>query len=208
MIPEYSIIVWDPPGYGKSIPPERQFTTDFLENDADTLKQLLDILEIPKYNILGWSDGGITGMIMAGKYSDNVEKLIIFGSNAYIIEEELEIYESIRDVSKWSEKMREPLEKLYGAEYFRTKWEKWVDTFKDIYKLRNGDLCKSFLEHIKAPTLILHGEKDPMLAKEHVPYLMKHIAGAKLISWPDGKHNIHLRYSEQFNDRVVEFLMK
>jgi valacyclovir hydrolase len=202
------VIAWDPPGYGKSIPPVKQFTTEFLENDADTLHHVMNALKIPKYNLLGWSDGGITGMIIAGKYAANVEKLIIFGSNAYIVDEELKIYDGIRDVSKWSARMREPLEKLYGAEYFKTKWEEWVDTFKAIHKEKNGDLCKQFLKHIKAETLILHGEKDPMLAKEHVPYLLQNIAGSKLISWPEGKHNIHLRYADEFNQKVAEFLMK
>lgn len=208
LLPTFKIIAWDPPGYGKSIPPNRQFTTDFLEKDADILRNLLDVLKIPTYNVLGWSDGGITGLILAGKYPENVEKLSIFGSNAYIIEEELKIYDGIRDVSKWSAKMREPLEKLYGAEYFRENWAKWVDTFKEIYKTRNGDLCKTFLPHIKAETLVLHGEKDPMLAKEHVPYLLKSIFGSKLISWPDGKHNIHLRYADEFNKKVADFLLK
>ena len=171
------------------------------------LRNLLDVLNVPTYNLLGWSDGGITALILAGKHSDNVEKLVIFGSNAYLIEEELKIYDGIRDVNKWSAKMREPLEKLYGADYFRENWEKWIDTFKEIYE-KDGDLCKSFLPKIKSETLILHGEKDPMLAKEHVPYLLKNISGSKLISWPEGKHNIHLRYADEFNKKVAEFLLK
>lgn len=179
LLPEYSIIAWDPVGYGKSIPPKREFSVDFLEKDADTLKKMMEILNVPKYSLLGWSDGGISALCLAGKYSENVDKLIVFGSNAYIISEELEIYDSIRDISKWSKKMREPLEKMYGAEYFKDTWEKWVDTFKLIHKEKNGDLCKGHLKNIKASTLILHGEKDPMIAKEHVPYLMKNIAGAK-----------------------------
>lgn len=168
----------------------------------------MDALEIPQYNILGWSDGGITGLIIAGKYAANVEKLLIFGSNSYIIQDELKIYDGIRDVSKWSVKMREPLEKIYGQEYFKTKWEAWVDTFKDIYAEKNGDLCTKYLQHIKAETLVLHGEKDPMLAKEHVPYLLQNIKGSKLVSWPEGKHNIHLRYADEFNNKVAEFLLK
>lgn len=208
LLPNFNIIAWDPPGYGKSIPPEKKFTTDFLEKDADTVKELMEVLNVSRFNILGWSDGGITAMILSGKYPDLVDKLIVFGSNAYIIAEELKIYGGIRDISKWSAKMREPLEKLYGAEYFKTKWENWVDTFSVIYKERNGDLCKGFLKDIKAETLILHGEKDPMLAKEHVPYLMQNISGAKLISWPDGKHNIHLRYAEDFNKKVADFLLQ
>lgn len=147
-------------------------------------------------------------MILAGKYPKQVEKLAIFGSNAYIVEEDINIYKGIRDVSKWSVKMREPLEKIYGADNFRNKWENWVDTLLKIYEEKNGDLCKSFLKQIQAETLILHGEKDPMLAKEHVPYLLKNISGSKLITWPEGKHNIHLRYAEEFNKKVAEFFTK
>lgn len=47
-----------------------------------------------------------------------------------------------------------------------------------------------------------------MLAKLHVPYLMKKLPQAKLITWPDGKHNIHLRYAEEFNEKVAKFLTK
>lgn len=145
-------------------------------------------------------------MILAGKHPSHIQKLIFFGSNAFVVKEELTIYENIRDVSKWSPKMREPLEKLYGADYFKSTWENWVDTFKKIYHEKNGDLCLKFLDKIKAETLILHGEKDPMLAKLHVPFLMEKLKDAKLVSWPDGKHNIHLRYAEKFNRKVANFL--
>ena len=43
--------------------------------------------------MLGWSDGGITAMILASKYPDNVDKMVIWGSNAYVVEEEVKIYE-------------------------------------------------------------------------------------------------------------------
>lgn len=124
LLPNYQIIAWDPPGYGKSIPPNRQFSTRFLEEDADYAKGLMDALKIDNFSLLGWSDGGITAIILAGKYPQKVEKLAFFGSNAFIVEEELKIYENIRDVSKWSAKMREPLERLYGPEYFKDNWEK------------------------------------------------------------------------------------
>jgi pimeloyl-ACP methyl ester carboxylesterase len=44
--------------------------------------------------MLGWSDGGITAMIAAAKYPERVDKLVIWGANSYIIEEEAKIYES------------------------------------------------------------------------------------------------------------------
>jgi valacyclovir hydrolase len=43
--------------------------------------------------MLGWSDGGITAMIAAAKYPEQIDKLVIWGANAYIIEQETKIYE-------------------------------------------------------------------------------------------------------------------
>ncbi|GAB0100583.1 valacyclovir hydrolase-like [Sergentomyia squamirostris] len=203
---DYTIVGWDPPGYGKSIPPKRNFTTDIFENDAIFAHKLMEGLSFGKYSILGWSDGGITGMIQAGKYPAAVERLVIWGANAYIAPEEIKIYESIRDVSRWSEKMRLPMEEMYGKEEFPKLWSAWIDVCIKIYTDKNGNLCKDFLKDIICPTLIVHGEKDPMLLAEHVPYLLKNIKQAKLFTFPEGKHNVHLRYFEEFNKIVAKFL--
>jgi valacyclovir hydrolase len=54
LLPNYEIIGWDPPGYGKSIPPKKEFSVDFLEHDADTVKKLLtQVLKVEKFNVLG-----------------------------------------------------------------------------------------------------------------------------------------------------------
>lgn len=75
--------------------------------------------------------------------------------------------------------MREPLEKLYGAEYFAKTWNEWVDIFVKLSKESDGDICSADLTNIVAKTLILHGAKDPMIAPEHIPFLMDKIRGAK-----------------------------
>jgi valacyclovir hydrolase len=208
LLPQHAVIAWDPPGYGKSIPPSRHFSVDFFEEDATCARNLMLAIGFPRFSVLGWSDGGITGMILAANHAESVEKLVIWGANAYILPEELKIYESIRDVSKWSARMREPLEKLYGADYFAKTWSEWVDVFHKIYAERKGNLCRDKLERILAKTLVVHGAKDPMIAAEHVPALLNGIKGADLHVFPEGKHNIHLKYADEFNMIVSEFLKK
>ena len=44
--------------------------------------------------MLGWSDGGITAMIAAAKYPEQIDKLVIWGANSYIIDQEAKTYES------------------------------------------------------------------------------------------------------------------
>jgi len=208
LLTNFTIIAWDPPGYGKSIPPIRQFTKDFFAKDADYATDLMKTIGFDTFSILGWSDGGMTGMLLAAKYPDVVEKLVIWGSNAYITEKEIKIYESIRDVNNWSPKMREPMEKMYGAENFAKLWSDWIDIFIKLYNEDRGEICSKNLHKIQCPTFILHGSKDPMIADEHVPHLRKNIARTEFFEFKDGKHNIHLRYADEFNKLVASFLQK
>lgn len=95
LLPDHSIIAWDPPGYGRSKPPDRDFSGNFFETDAIVAKHFVEKLNFKKFSILGWSDGGITGMLIAARYPDVIDKLVIWGANAYIIPDEVEIYESM-----------------------------------------------------------------------------------------------------------------
>lgn len=47
-----------------------------------------------KFSLLGWSDGGITSLILAAQYPENVQKMIVTGANSYIAPQEMKIYES------------------------------------------------------------------------------------------------------------------
>ncbi|XP_030748896.1 valacyclovir hydrolase [Sitophilus oryzae] len=203
---KFTVIAWDPPGYGSSRPPNRLFNSKFYDNDADMAFHFMKNLGISKFSLLGWSDGGISSLILAAKYPDNVDKLVVWGANAYVIAEDIEAFEKIRDIKKWSEKMKNPLIKLYTEDGLQKLWNDWCDAMQDIYK-NGGDICKSRLKDVKAPTLILHGNKDPVVLTEHPQFLLNHIKDAKLHTYPEGKHNIHLKYAEDFNKIVSEFIL-
>lgn len=75
--------------------------------------------------------------------------------------------------------MRAPMVELYGEEYFRDTWGSWIDGMKIIFEKNNGDLCKENLAKIKCPTLIVHGEKDAMVLKEHPHFLKANIKNSR-----------------------------
>ncbi|XP_011192815.2 valacyclovir hydrolase [Zeugodacus cucurbitae] len=206
LLPNHTIIAWDPPGYGKSQPLERYFDVDYFQNDARCAVELMRALGRPKFSIVGWSDGGVTGLIVAGRFVECVEKLVIWGAGAYLNAEEVKAITAIRDVQKWSPRMREPMEKVYGVEGFSKLLSAWVDAVVAIYKERKGDFCSTEVTQIKAPTFILHGKKDPMVAAEHIPYLRERINNCQYYEFPEGKHNIQLRYADEFNKLVANFL--
>ncbi len=47
-----------------------------------------------KYSLVGWSDGGITAMIMAAQSPQNIDKLVVWGANSFVTEEDTKMYES------------------------------------------------------------------------------------------------------------------
>ena len=200
------IVAFDPRGYGHSRPPQREFygTTSF-ENDAKDTKGLMDAFGNKKFSVLGWSDGAIAGMILASLFPDSVRSLVIWGGNAYLSKEDVECFNKIRDLSKWSKKALEPMEQEYGREGLHQLWNSWLDVLEEIYH-SGGNICKDMLCNIKCPTLILHGMKDPLVPNFHPTYLSANIRNSSVYNFPDGKHNIHLRYSEEFNQVVENFV--
>ncbi|CAG9772480.1 unnamed protein product [Ceutorhynchus assimilis] len=204
---KFTVLAWDPPGCGFSRPPNRVFNTKFYENDADAAHDFMQAIGIEKFSLLGWSDGGISSIILAAKYPKIVDKLVVWGANCYIIPEDIEAFEKIRDISEWSDRIKIPLVKLYTEAGLQKMWTDWCDTMQDLYKEGGGNICKNSLKDINCPTLILHGNKDPMVAPEHPLYLLDNIKNAKIHRYPEGKHNIHLKYAEDFNKVISDFIL-
>ena len=203
----YTVIAFDPRGYGRSRPPPREFVTKpetFLKLDALDARELMQVLGIPKFSILGWSDGGASAMVLAGRFPDVVRKMVVWGANAFITDVDLELFEKTRDVANWSARMREPFEAMYGTE-FPKMWSDWLDAIKETY-VTDRNLCTDEVSKVSCPTLVVHGVKDTLCPMLHPEYIAKNIKDSKLELFPEGKHNVHLRYAKEFNELVDGFL--
>ncbi|XP_077789438.1 serine hydrolase BPHL isoform X2 [Podarcis muralis] len=135
---QFTLVAWDPRGYGKSIPPLRDFPADFFERDAKDAVDLMQALKFKKFSLLGWSDGGITALIAAAKNPNLIHKMVVWGANASVSEEDVKLYNAIRDVSKWSERARQPMEEMYGHDYFSKTCAAWVDGISQFAQKPNG----------------------------------------------------------------------
>ena len=76
--PRYKIIVADSRGHGKSEMGAGRLT---YEQMAEDLNALLEKLKAKPVYVLGWSDGGIVGLLLAIRHPDKVGKLAIMGAN-------------------------------------------------------------------------------------------------------------------------------
>ena len=74
----YRVIIADNRGHGKS-----ELNTDSLTyvNIAQDWAALADHLEIEAVHVIGWSDGGILGILLAINHPSTVNKIVAMGAN-------------------------------------------------------------------------------------------------------------------------------
>ena len=106
--------------------------------------------------------------------------------------------------TKWSEKMQSILEGVYGT-HLETLWTHYYTTYKNIHK-SGGDLFETHIPAIACKTMVVYGEKDPVVAPFHAEYLHERIGHCKRIGYDDGEHDLHLKFPDRFNNDVVSFL--
>ncbi|CAG2118821.1 unnamed protein product, partial [Medioppia subpectinata] len=200
----FTLIAWDPPGYGYSRPPERQWCLEIYAIDADLAAKLMEKLGINFYSILGWSDGAKTALQMAIKYQSVINKTVIWGVGCFCKPENIRALYATRNVKVWNPRVRELFESVYGNE-LQTLWGRLVDFYQST--MLNWSL-KSEIKRIHCPTFILHGDIDPLIDLEHPNYLLSHISDSRLHRFADGSHNIHQEFAKQFNQLVQDFLLE
>lgn len=201
---KFTLVSWDPPGYGQSRPPYRDFhDKNALRKDAHHVAKLMELLEIETYSILGFCAGGATGLILAAAYPERVLNVVVWGTKAYVSDGDKENLKKFIGGETLSESANDANLKIYGAEELYRMYASSADAM-----MKADDICRDDLPKVKCPVLILHGEADNWIQKEHPLYLAENLQNAKIHFFPEGKHFIHRVYAEEFNRIVENFVLQ
>lgn len=74
----YKVIAVDSRAQGKSVDSSSTLNYEMM---ADDMMALLDAMHIDSAYVIGWSDGGINGLLLAIRHPEKVKKLAITGAN-------------------------------------------------------------------------------------------------------------------------------
>jgi pimeloyl-ACP methyl ester carboxylesterase len=188
----YHVIAVDTRGHGKSGDDGKTYNYNLF---AEDMNALLKHLKINKTNIVGWSDGGNTGLILAMKHPDKVKKLAVMGANIFI---------DSSVVDDWV--FKELNQQLKEMQNDTTQWSK--NRIRRInLLLTEPKLSFSDLKTITCPVLVVTGEKD-IIKEEHIRNIAKNIAKGTLIIVPNETHEYPAENPESFNKLVLDFLRK
>ncbi|OCA71020.1 hypothetical protein BBI01_12210 [Chryseobacterium artocarpi] len=188
---QYKVIAIDTRGHGKSKDTSRKdFTYKMF---ADDVKAVADHMKLDKINIVGWSDGGNTGLEFALKYPDRLNKLVAIGANAFPegVEQRL--------MDHFTNQMTQ-LNQLNLPEMFNERRVMKI-------MLTEPHISKNDLNTIKNPVLIIAGDKD-VIKPDHTEFLSKQIPNAELKIYKDTSHMVPYEKPDELNKDILSFLEK
>ncbi|HVZ56009.1 MAG TPA: alpha/beta hydrolase [Chitinophagaceae bacterium] len=187
---KYKVIIADSRSQGRSADPGNDSLT--YEMMADDYAALLDALKIDSADVIGWSDGGINGLLLAIRHPQKVRKLAVTGAN--LVPDTTAVPQEIWDM------VDPPYQQLANKNPRSPKEE---NEFKLLNLLRNQPhIPYADLEQIQCPTLVIGGDHD-VIRPEHTLQIFSHIPHAYLWILPASGHSTPIVYKEDFN-RVVD----
>lgn len=192
-----AVIVMDSRGHGRSTRNAQTYTYELMESDVIGL---LDRLKVREVSLIGWSDGGIIGLVMALRHPERLNRVFAFGANSdpsgvnpklgdsvnfnrFIARTEVE-YGQLSKTPRNFAGFVEAISKMWGSEPHIT----------------------GQLNRIRLPITIADGQYDEAILRSHTVMMAKAIPGAKLVILPNVSHFAMIQNPAEFNAALETFL--
>ena len=198
---EFSVFAPERPGHGHT--PDRPGPFSY-ESMAREMARYLETLGRGPVHLLGWSDGGMIGLLLAAERPELVRTLSMTGagfSSAGYVPGALEALVALEaddpDMAMFAALYEEASPD--GPEHFPVVWAKvramWAEPFDWSEKLRT----------IRAPTLVIVGDDDYVTVK-HAEATAAGVAEGQLAVVPGASHLVPMEKPALFNQLVRDFI--
>jgi len=198
LAPHHTVIVLDSRGHGRSSRDLRPYSYDLM---ADDVVALMDVLKVPKADIVGWSDGAILALDLAMRYPGRVGKIFAFAANT--------VTSGVKDDVEKNPTFAAFIRRA-GREYEAySATPKEYDAFvQQISKMwaSQPNWTDAQLKAIAVPVLVVDGDHDEAIKREHTEYIASTIPHAGLLILPNASHFAFLQDPEFFNYAILHFL--
>jgi pimeloyl-ACP methyl ester carboxylesterase len=219
---EHDVILFDYPGSGGSSG-ETPSTVAAL---AKACVALCQALEITRFDVMGFSIGGMIAQQLGFEYESMVRRILLLGTAPRggegltftdLSADERDnveglVLNALFSPSETSQAAgRAFLERLKRRGADRDKPVSKNSTSAEIAALREWGVVPStnrfaMLQQIRQATLIVHGSKDVVVMPINAFLLAEHLPNAQLIMYPDASHAAFSQYSENFLENTRMFL--
>jgi len=194
----HEVIIADSRGHGRTTRSDKPFGYQLM---ADDYIGLLDYLMIDKIALVGWSDGGIIGLDIAMRHPERLTKLWAYGAN-------FNIGGLIPGFDKdpvFSQAIANAGERYRRVSPTPDQYDAFVEAISAMWNSQ-PDYTAQQLGMIATPTMVVDGEYDEAIKREHTEELARLIPNARFLIMPGVSHFGHLQNPELYNTYLTAFL--
>lgn len=196
---EHQVIAIDLRGQGRSSMGEIPLNYSLLAEDIDAVLQNLAITQA---RVIGWSDGGITGLILALRYPSRVHSLFAIGANFRASGLTEETKQSIKDGLPASESLlSKALYALYSPHPKR--WQRLWSELKHMW-LNGPNLSRADLASIQQEIWVVVGENDNV-SLAHSKEMVDALAHSRFELVADAGHNLLIQKPTIMRELMLDF---
>ena len=206
VIPElanhFRVIAVDSPGHGRS---EQADSLSF-ELMADFASKMIDRLKLDSVYIIGYSDGGITALLLASRRPAKVKRVIASGANSKmsgIVPQVLD-YLNMVNPEFIETHQQEWLKDYLSKSPEKENWKKFIIDMIGMYS-KEEIISSEQLSGIGAKVMLVFGDQD-VIKLEHGIELYHAIPGSRFCVLPNTPHEVFSAKPELINKISVDFL--
>ena len=218
---KYEVIIFDNRGIGKTSTGNKEFTMDLFTEDT---VELLNLLNIEKAHLLGWSTGTNIALNLTINYPNKVDRLVLYaadcGGKEAIFPSD-EVIRTLTDTSSTpAEQGKRCLPLLFPDKWLKSHSLDWVsDLFAEAVKSSRTEniekqtnamfnwngVCDKLSEVVQ-PTLLLTGTDDIVTPPSNSLLIAQRIPKAWLVQIRDGGHGLMYQYPDKLGRIIMTFL--
>ena len=212
----FRVVRYDTRGHGGSPVPQGPYDIDDL---ADDLAALLDSLGVEKAHVVGLSLGGMTGMRLAARNPERVDRLVVLCTGA-----------RLEPSSAWHDRAATVREQGSAAvaEAVVARWytPAFLEENADVKAACEGVVAatpaegyascceviasmdlRDDLPRIAAPTLAIAGADDPATPPPHLEAIADGVQDGRLLVVADSAHLANAEQPEAVTPAIIEHLL-
>ncbi|WP_434114742.1 3-oxoadipate enol-lactonase [Paraburkholderia caffeinilytica] len=210
----FRVLRYDTRGHGHSEAPKGPYTIEQLTGDV---LGLMDTLKIARANFCGLSMGGLTGVALAARHANRLERVVLCNTAARIGSPEVWVPRAAKARTEGMAALADAvLPRWFTADYIEREpvvlamiRDVFVHTDKEGYASNCDAIDATDLRPeapgIKVPTLVISGTHDLAATPAQGRELAQAIPGARYVEL-DSAHISNIEKAEVFTKTVLDFL--
>jgi len=195
----YRAVVIDSRGHGRSTRDARPYSYELMASDV---LAVMDALHLEKAGLVGWSDGACTALILAMRVPARVAGVFFFACN--MDPSGTKEFEPGPIVERCFSRHTKDYAQLSATP---DNFKAFVETVSLMQKTQPNASARDLAE-IVVPVVIVQGEHDEFIKRDHAEYLARTIPNAELVILNEVSHFAPLQRPEQFNAAMLAFAGK